>query len=1643
MDPREIDTLVQRLVQDPQDQEALAYAHGAGQSDPGGYATVLERIGMQTADPTTAAYWLSEAANVWSVALGDAHRAAQILMMAVDKDPTASTAADRLATLYRERGDLKPLAALTEHRAKALLPYIDQDPAIRATVADLYEQLGRLWSEAPLTQPRKALEHFRRAMELNPASVYSIYAAREIYKQASQWADAISLYDREHAVVDDPARRLALCQDEAAMRKQAGDLAGAAQVLRNARAFAPEDVSLVQEIGQLITDRIKAGEAVSSDEREEASGYFLALAESYGGEHGLLFSLSALDAQPGNDRAIQLAAYFGEQLGRMEDLPARWRAYLASNPGGAMSAEVRAKVAASGPVPPPPPPGGAPAKSTLVSERRTSTPPPARQKAESVSALDELSELSKADAASPERLRPMLAAASEAASKGNRAAAFTKYKEVLGLDPSNSEALAWVKDHLRQKRLYGDLRDTLVAASRGGLQGDEKKQVLRELAGLCEQQLRDVDGAIQAWKQVVALDRDDASAIDALRRLLEKASRWDDLASVLEEAAMSVSDREEKLSLEKKLATIHETKRKDPLGAAEAWARIATIVPEDDEAVWTAVKLFEKAERPELAAQAIEDVVGVVEDAPQKGKLFERLGELRDKAGDKAAAADAWAEAARVTESGRLWTLAEDAYVSLDRLADAAQAADARAELSAGDPREQAKLYARAADHFSKAGDPASALARLEQAVELDPSNDEVFAALEREYVAADRHDDLANVLLARADAVSDKGQRKDLRLRAAAIQRDQMDNADASRETLLKILADGDDFEALSLLVDDAEAREEYQEATSLLARLAKAAVDTAKKCEVRLKEARMLSERLDDVESAVARYESILADLDPNHAESLFALAELEERRDNPRAAASALERALPGTEAEKKVETARRLAELYTGPLSDDDGAMRALEVLVMADEEDFDALARLAELTERAERWERTAELLKALLEVEGDEEESSRLARKVSQILDERLDKGDEALAVLEGPADDGDAACRDAYVELGDRKGWKGVVATKLVAWYEGRGASAEKTAALRGAFDRLADMGRDQEAARVAAELARAKGADVEIAKKLEEIGRRAKDLEALATAHDLLSRDLSGLERARELVRQAEIQLDAGVSLEDALVHGEGGLASVPASEVDPLLTRLATLAPDEAVDIYERQVTRTKAPADKLRALARAAEVAAQRGALERARGFFELALAGGVQDDVVAQLEEAAKVADGDGEKSMTRILADALAAGGGGSRDGGRTKSALLRRAARLADEGLGDLDKAFGWLGDALVAHVDASSLDALESLGDKVSDLARVEATISRALGEVFDGPLVRQLLARRAELRQTKLGNRVGAAEDLKKLHDLAPTDVTVMEQLGELLTELGDHRGMVQVLEDQILRGKDPAVRAELARKVAVLWEERLGDAREAADAWRRVLRMKSGDPEAQAGLERAKSNMLKKPADGEGPSVAIKATSLAPPAPPGSPPSRGVPQHKEAPALAPIGPSAPTPPPSVPAASASTPPPSAPVPSEPTPASGARDARSQPPSIHDEPTAFFDVHTTKTTPPSAASGESAAEDPIGDHPSTFDDEPTRVGSMSLAAEESGEEEMADVDDVELLEEIADDDAPREIAEDQPTRAADDLFPDMKKR
>ncbi len=1507
MDRSEIDGLVERLVADPHDEEALAYAHREGEADPKSYAQLLERVGSDTRDPAYASHWLSEAANVWSTTLNDVHRAARLLMMAVDKDPTQQVAAERLAALYREKGDTKALVALLDRRAKAMAPLVAQQPELRDELAGMHEEMGRLWAEAPLSQPKKAIDAFRRAIELDPRSAYAIYSARELLKAQGQYSEALPLYQAELDIEEDPARRGGLLRDEAATRKLAGDLPGATVALAAAREIDPEDPALQHEYASSIVDRVLGGERVPDDEKTYAVDLLVNLAEAYAGEHALAYTAAALDIDPGHDRAMQLFAHYAQDEASRADLVKRYRAYLEANPNGAMAPDARGAIAAdareggglgaldksdkaekaekaersekekpaprpklelasqSGPLdagPPSSKPQPAPKPLTAPSKASSASSRDVRAAAEASSALEDLMADAprKAGPLSAEKLQGVLDAAQMLAGKGKKPEALAKYKEALEQDAAHPEALAWVEDYLRAKRDYAQLRDVLLSSVRAaGVDRDSRKERLREVAGLCEGNLRDVDGAIAAWRQLLAVDRADESARNALMRLLEKSQRWDDLATLIEQEANIESDVETKVSLEKKLAKLQEDKRKDLVAAGEAWGRIVQLTPDDEFAIQTAAKLFEKAERLDLAARTLAESAPYLDDPIAKGNLLQRLAELREQLGDTAAAGDSFAEAADALRSGKLWEEAERVYTTVEAWEKAANAAYQRGLLT-GDLKVQAQYHARAADYLTKVGDEDGALERLEEANNLDPLNDDYAAAIVSRYTASEQTDRLVSFLSRRGDRLNDRVKRVGLRREAASIATAKLRDKELTRELWLKVLEDGDDKEALERLIEDAIERQDHTEAATLLRRLGANTVDKSERARVALREAELLAEGVGDVDTAISRYEVILSELDPTCRPALQAIANIQETRGGYAEAADALERELKlVADVMERGQIAGRLARLYE-QLEDPRSAIRALDLVRKADVEDFDALTRLCELCEQTEQWGRVAELLVERIEIEADEDEVSRLTMKLAQMLADKLDRGDEALGALTDLADQGDFQVRVAYIELGDRLGWKGIVATKLKEWWFDARHGADRTSALRGAFDRFAEVGRDQDAVSVAIELLRTKGADHELAKRLEDLAVKTGDHDALGVAHDLLAREVSGPDRAHELVRQAEVRVQAGMARGDAISHGEAGLTGIAPSDVEPLLERLAALAakPGDVVDLYERQVSRSKAPHDRVKALARAAQVAAARGQADRARAFLELALAGTPAEETLQLIEGTAR--DGDrmtGGDRLRRALCQAMAAGGHGARDGGRTRGSLLRRAAQIAHKDLNDVDQAFSWLADSLVAHVDALTLDALEGLAVEVGDPRRAENGLSHALSEVFDGPLVRQLLARRAKIRRELLVEPAQAAADLKKLHDLSPNDQAVLDDLAGLLIELGDFRGLVQLYEDQILRGKDMTARAELARKVARMWEEQLQDAREAADAWRRVLRMKAGDEEATAGLDRAKTQNLKKP------------------------------------------------------------------------------------------------------------------------------------------------------------------------------------------
>jgi tetratricopeptide (TPR) repeat protein len=465
-------------------------------------------------------------------------------MHAIERDPTHPLASARLADLYRERGDNRALVALLDHRARAYVSLLPQHPQYRDELARMHEELGELWADK-LGNTKRALENFRRAIEVDSSSRLAIYRARELYKAIGQVAEALPLYEAELSIETDLPRKVSLLRDESAVRHDMGDLAGSIRSLEHARDIDPDDDTLKQEYASLVLEAIDAGVPIEDRARLCAITLLVDLAETYPGEHGLAYAGGALTLEPGNDRALQLLVHYADAAGVTEDVAERSRAYLDANPDGVLAGTARSKAERVAP---------------NASSRHRIEPPTDQQ-----------------------ALQKDLREASELARDGQRDEALARYLLILEFDAAHPEALVWVEGELRSRRDHARLRDVIAQAVRA-MQGPEtlerRKESLRELSSVCELSLRDVDGAVAALKQLLALDRRDLAARANLVRMLERANRFDDLAILYEQEAMAEAEPAKKIELERLVVEVHRDKRRDPVGAADALERIACIAPD-------------------------------------------------------------------------------------------------------------------------------------------------------------------------------------------------------------------------------------------------------------------------------------------------------------------------------------------------------------------------------------------------------------------------------------------------------------------------------------------------------------------------------------------------------------------------------------------------------------------------------------------------------------------------------------------------------------------------------------------------------------------------------------------------------------------------------------------------------------------------------------------------------------------------------------------------------------------------------------------------------------------------------------------------------------------------------------------------------
>lgn len=1345
------------------------------------------------------------------------------------EDPSVRAELERLAA---ETGSFEDLAGALEGALERGVPA----PAAGA----LRRRLGVLYAER-LQDPERAVSRLEEAAREAPsAEIFGALAG--IYRRQNAFRELADVRRRHAEVVADPTlKKEFLFEVATIMEDHLLDRDGAMEAYRQILAVDPEDPNALQLLGRLL------GGAERWDELVEVLGKEVAIADRrpnfaleaaelrfrlgrikqqrLGDLEGALQAyqavLGAVPRHPGALRALEeLARTTGpaaagsaallepiyQQEGEHQKLVEALEARAASQPEAPARASLLRRVAAvyHGPL-----------RNTemafLTACRAVREDPGSMESLELAARLAEVGEMEDeytallaecaerpAEVGSRAEYRRRLARQLMRPA-GDPGRAAEEWQKVLDLVPDDPEALGALTEIYRAQNAADLLAQVL--RRRLGMEEEPSRRaaLLRDLAQVQEERLKDVAGAMSTLRRLLEVDPNDREALGRLDQLCVRNEKWVELADVLGReaaAADAAGDRGAAVAVRFRLAELKETRLLDREGAVALYEDILAAQPDHAEVIGRLEALLLRDPGNARAAAALETAyqatgawqkyavvletrAGDRPDPLERKALFARLAEVREKR-------LANPELAFLSLCRAFREDPTDAVLraGLERLASATEAQE---ELAALYDEQLPRLGQAGAPlalklgelEEEKLGDTERAAAHYERARKLDPTAAaEALPALDRVYRKLERWEDLAEVL-----------------------------SAEAGRET-------------------------RPEERLGLLFRLGQLA-----------------EERLGTPERAVAAYEAIVA-ADSRHLPALRALERLYEASGRVEDLYATLQAQRRVSDAQGREHIVGKLAQV-AGALGRHAEAVDLWREMLRAKPRHEPALAALEELLEKLERWQELAEVIRARVQVSSDRREVARLNDKLGWLLGTKLGNAAQAIASFKAVLDSDPRnrraleALRDIYASQGDRESLAGVYRRLIPLQEDAAGVKRVRLDLARV----LLDAGQKQEAVEQAKRALDLEGHTVEdlerIGQVFESAGAVAEGIRAAEARAGLLAGQgkpgeaVAAWQAVADLWLKAKRSEPAAAALDKALELEPGSqstfekLRSIHAQAGD-------WRAYARATELFLPHITE---PAERVALHAELAEIHEKR--LGQKEMAF-LAWARAFQEDPTDQRASEAMVrlaADTEAFEELAGVYEQVA------EEVKGVVRARLLNALGRVRDERLDEPEEAEGAFRKALEADPASSeALDGLTRLFSRRGRTRELAITLEQKLEAAAGLEEKKATLLEMARLYDGQLQDVEEALGALRRILELDGGDAAAMEALSTIYRReqrWGDLAGVLARARDL---AADDATRIAYQLQIAGLYENELADDEAAIEAFRSVLGVEDRNPEALAGLER---------------------------------------------------------------------------------------------------------------------------------------------------------------------------------------------------
>ncbi|HVR20798.1 MAG TPA: tetratricopeptide repeat protein, partial [Polyangiaceae bacterium] len=1012
-----------------------------------------------------------------------------------------------------------------------------------------------------------------------------------------------------------------------------------------------------------------------------------------------------------------------------------------------------------------------------------------------------------------------LAAIEEHLGKVEQAA--KSYEKVLAIDPSDADALSAMDTLYRGTERWNELvgvfrRRIELSDDAGVIEG-----IYAQMAQVYEEKLGKPDDAIQAYREVLAIDPTSRVALDALDALFARRAMWPELAENLETRLNLAETDEAQLGLMLRLASLRESEMGLVDEAIEGYRQVLERDAMNRDALSALERLGQNAQYAPTIAEILEPLyraqgehqklVGVHEvqvaradSAERKVELLHQIAALyEDAGGDLNAAFSTMARALSFDPSHAATRESIDRLArNTGRLLDLAGVYE---ELAAAqtDPELGSQLFAAAARVFEQdVPNVDRAIELYQRVLAIDPANLAAAEALQALFQGVERYADMSLILQSKASMLEDVEEQKNALYQAALLEEEVLERPREAIGVYHKVLEiDPEDIRTIDALVKLYLSLSAWEELLATYTKKVDLLLDPSEKKIILYQVGAVFERELRDVARSIDTYQRVL-EIDPDDLTALSRLDVLYQSAQNWSELLGILTHEAELTQDPIEATSYQyRIAELYEKHLGDVERAVElyreilnilpdhaptltALEGIKNGERAPLAAASVLEPVYESMGEWQKLISVLEVQVNASDDAFVRVELLHRIARLYEESLN--DHAHAF--------DTYARAISV---DSQNEESLGALERLASYINRWPAVAEL------YDRELDKLSTDPERFVALGLRVAQVYEVQLENVDAAIGRFRRVLEAEPenqSAVRSLDRLFSQTERWADLAGILQRESEIGQSPEEILEF-KYRLGHV-------YQTRLNDL--DQAILAYRDVIGAAPEHQETVRAL----------------EALFE----SGVKQLEIGQILEPLYQANSEWER-LIRVREAELA-----HTTDAAERVALYHRIAEDAEERLLDPVLAFN----VHVRAIREAPLD--ERTGEEIERLASMLdggwEPLANAYADVLSlegmEPGTQGAIGKRlARVFEEELADVAKAEETYRYVLTIAPQEADALAQLDRIYASLEQWPELAGVLEQRAVVVQDAHEKVDLYARLGQVYEERLGQVQDAVRAYKRIF------------------------------------------------------------------------------------------------------------------------------------------------------------------------------------------------------------------